>query len=345
MSEWKILIYDGNQGQFRAGLGPWENLADWKKQSLLEQDKDAPLKVQSLEEFFYGLNVQWKEVTTYEECRESISDVHILVVFKGRVDRQLLNRGINLKEIHVLGYHSAEIDKEVLENRGIRLTYYPLTNFLAVAEHTIALILSLLKRIQEADRISRQGSSWMVIPGNVQLMRELTVGVLGIGEIGYEVTRLLKPWGSRLLYHDLHHMPDLEIETGASYVSWRELFEKSDIVSIHLPLNELTKKSIGAREFDWMKPNAIFINTARGEIVDETALVAALQSGKLRGAALDVFSSEPLSTDHPLTSLPNVILTPHIAWAGPWTLVNDAKNVFTGVLKNILANTDTSRPY
>lgn len=115
MSEWKILIYDGNQGQFRAGLGPWENLADWKKQSLLEQDKDAPLKVQSLEELFYGLNVQWKEVTTYEECEESISDVNILVVFKGCVDRQLLNRSFNLEEIHVLGYHSAKIDKEELE--------------------------------------------------------------------------------------------------------------------------------------------------------------------------------------------------------------------------------------
>lgn len=335
MAQTTILIYDGNQGQFQAGLGPIDKFSDWKRESLLSEDPDAASKILSLDEIFNGLDVTWKEAASYEECTGVIQDAQILVIYRGRVDQPLLERANQLKEVHALGFFSSEIDRELLRNRGIKYYCYPITNALAVAEHTLALLLVLVKRLQEADQAVREGTSWMTIPGNVRVLQDLTIGILGTGEIGYHVARLLKPWGCRILYHDLRRMPELEEETGAQFIDRQSLFEKSDVVSVHMSLNPLSLSSISIREFDWMQPHALFINTARAEIINERALTYALQSGSIGGAALDVFAMEPLSVDHPLTRLPNVILTPHMAWAGPWTLVNDARRVFTGVTESV----------
>jgi phosphoglycerate dehydrogenase-like enzyme len=335
MSQWKIIVFDGNDGQFKAGLGPWGTMADWKKESLVQEDIDAPSKIIGLKDIFKDFNTEIVEVSTYEECLKIIDDADVLVVCKGRIDETLVKKAKNLIEVHILGNDTRQIDLDVLKAKGIKVVQYPFTNFLAVAEHTVALILTLVKRLPESDRIARGGTSWMVVPGNIPLIRNLTVGVLGIGEIGHEVIRLLQHWGCRILYHDLNKIPELQEELGASYVNWEELFINSDVITVHLPLNSHTKNSIGAKEFNLMKSESIFINTARGELVDEEALINALNSKKIKASGLDVFAEEPLSTNNPLVQIPNTILTPHVAWAGPFTLVNDAMNVFGGVAESL----------
>lgn len=335
MAAVRVVLYDGNGKQIRVGVGPWEAIREWMRPALLSQDPEAPQKIRPMEAFFAGLDVAVQEVETYEECLEAIPRADLLITCKGRVDAPLLERAERLREVHILGYRPASVDTGALEARGIRVVRWPLTNFLAVAEHTVALILGLVKRLNDCQQVLRAGSSWMTIPGNIRLLREMTVGVLGAGEIGYETARLLAPFGCRLLYHDLRPLSALERETGARYANWDDLFAQSDVVSLHLPLLPATEGCIGEREFSLMKPGALFVNTARGKLVDEAALLRALDSGRLGGAGLDVFAEEPLRPDHPLASHPKVLATPHVGWAGPWTLVNDAHTLLEGVANAI----------
>jgi phosphoglycerate dehydrogenase-like enzyme len=200
------------------------------------------------------------------------------------------------------------------------------------------MILSLVKRLKEAEQLARSRDHWMVIPGNVRLLRNMTVGILGAGEIGAEVIRLLKPFGCRVVYNDLQPDKELETETGAEYVSWEELFKASDVITLHLPYNKGTDSIVNVDEFEMMKEDAIIINTSRGGIIDEEALVKALEDKEIGGAYLDVFRQEPLPPNNPLNYLSNVLITPHIAWASPWTLVNDANTIISGVADSIRSN-------
>ena len=141
-----------------------------------------------------------------------------------------------------------------------------------------------------------------------------TVGLVGMGRIGREVARRLRPFDVQLQYYDVMPAPsDVTDSLHVRYVSWSQLLETSDIVSLHLPLMESTRGLIGAAELAQMKPDAILINTARGGLIDEAALVAALQSGRLGGAGLDAFSAEPFPAGHPLAAFDQVVLTPHFA--------------------------------
>jgi phosphoglycerate dehydrogenase-like enzyme len=184
-----------------------------------------------------------------------------------------------------------------------------------VAEHVFLLILSLYKRLLAADAALRRGEwlQWELRSGSYELAGK-TLGLLGLGRIGREVAARARAFEARVLYHDVAPAPaEVEQALNARLVPLDTLLAEADILSLHLPLTRQTRHCLGALELSQMKPTAILINTARGPLVDEAALLWALKTGRLAGAGLDVFEIEPVPVSHPLLSLPNVVLTPHIA--------------------------------
>jgi D-3-phosphoglycerate dehydrogenase len=193
--------------------------------------------------------------------------------------------------------------------RGIRVTNTPGVSAIAVAEHTLALIMAVAKQTVQVDQQVRQGR-WP--RAMVMQLRGKTLGLLGTGAIGREVAKLAKGIGMRVVAWTFHPRWDT-----AEWVSFEDVFRQSDVLSLHLRQTADTLGCIGRKHFDLMKPGAILINTARGGIVNEADLVYALQNGRIAGAGLDVFESEPLQPGSPFYSLRNVVLTPHAAGITP----------------------------
>ncbi|HXI18620.1 MAG TPA: NAD(P)-dependent oxidoreductase, partial [Chloroflexota bacterium] len=141
-----------------------------------------------------------------------------------------------------------------------------------------------------------------------------TVGIVGMGRIGQQVAQRLQGWDARLVYFDPVRLPaEREHDLGVTYLPFEELVREADAISVHVPLSDATRHLFNGHAFSRMKPSAVLVNTSRGELVDENALVAALREGRIGGAGLDVFAQEPPPADHPLFGLPNAILTPHVA--------------------------------
>jgi phosphoglycerate dehydrogenase-like enzyme len=206
----------------------------------------------------------------------------------------------------------------------------PLRGCIAVAELTMTLILALSKQLVEAHQATVSGAyrrlglkpvrtsqrvhafQWMKLP-HLREIRGATLGLVGFGEIGTEVARRARAFELDVLYFKREPLPAaLEVSLGVRAAPLDELLRAADFVSLHVPHGPDTDRLIGARELGLMKPSAYLINTCRGPVVDEAALIEALRSGAIAGAGLDVFDEEPLPFDSPLTQLPNVILTPHI---------------------------------
>ncbi len=210
------------------------------------------------------------------------------------------------------------------KKRGIAVTNTPheLLNE-AVAEHTFALMIALARRIPEADVFTRakKYSGWSPTLFMGTSLSGKTLGVIGAGRIGSSAARRgVQGFGMKLMYADTHPNPTIETELGATRVSMKKLLEISDFVSLHIPLLPATRHLISTDEFSLMKKTAFLINTARGPIVDEKALLRALKTKRIAGAALDVFECEPtidcdVTDTLELKQFPNVILTPHIASA------------------------------
>ncbi len=218
----------------------------------------------------------------------------------------------NLKIIakHGAGVDSVDIAAATL--RGIAVMVANGANADAVAEHALALMLSLSRELPRFDRDVRSGA-WRDLNQFTRDFSARTVGIVGYGQIGERTARLAQACGARVV---IHTRSAIVPPAGMAYeADLDRLLETVDIVSLHCPLTDQTRGLIGAAQFARMKPGALLINTARGPVIDETALVAALQSGKLAGAALDTFAVEPPDPANPLFALPNVIVTPHIAAA------------------------------
>jgi phosphoglycerate dehydrogenase-like enzyme len=212
-----------------------------------------------------------------------------------------------------VGYNKTDVAAAAAH--GIPVAICPAGTSIGVAEHVFLLILALYKRLREADRSMREGNfyQWELRAGSFE-MHGKTMAILGLGRIGREVAKRARAFGLRLLYTDLQRAPaGLERQIGAAFVPFEECLAQSDILSLHLPLTPATHHLISRQELRRMKSSAVLINTARGPLVDEAALVEALQSRWIAGAGLDVYETEPPPKDHPLFHLENVILTPHIA--------------------------------
>lgn len=234
-----------------------------------------------------------------------------------RVDAGLLAAAPRLRVVGRLGAGLDNVDLKAAAAAGVTVVYAPDAATVSVAEHALALLLALARRIPAADRHVRAGGWRRQAFTGVELAGR-TLGILGFGRIGREVARRARALGMEVIaWHPrLAHDDPVWRETGARPVAERELYAGAHALSIHLPLTPETRGLVDARRLGWLPRGALLVNTGRGEVVDEEALLRALRSGHLAGAALDVRRREPPPRPDPLASLPQVVLTPHVA---AWT--------------------------
>jgi len=218
-----------------------------------------------------------------------------------------------LRLLSIWGTGTDHVDLAAAAKHGVKVASTPGVSAYSVAEHALALMLAVARRIPAQDAAVRQGT-WP--RGQGIELRGKTLGIIGLGAIGRRFAELGRGIGMRVIAWTLHPDPAL----GFDLVEFDELLRSSDVVSVHPRLSKQTKGMIGPREFELMKRSAILVNTARGAIVDEPALLQALLSNQIAGAGLDVFSTEPLPPHHALTKLDNVVLTPHSAGVTPEAL-------------------------
>ena len=209
-----------------------------------------------------------------------------------------------------MGTATDHVSLEATRRLGVVVTNTPNSSTVAVAEHALALLFSLARKIPQLDLRVRIGE-WP--GGQLTQLAGKTLGIVGTGSVGIRLAHIASGIGMRILVNSLSETIRDAESSNWTEVSFSELLENSDAISVHARLTPETRMMFGASEFSKMKPTALFINTARGDLVDSGALVEALSNETIAGAALDVFNSEPLNSQSMLSQLPNVILTPHIA--------------------------------
>ena len=274
---------------------------------------------------------------SYDEAEQAalIAQADFALVGWARVSEALLANAPRLRFIEKWGIGVDRIDVDAARRRGIGLAITAGSNAGPVAEHAIMLMLAVSRRLAQADAALRQGR-WLKAE-----MRELchqlggkTVGLYGFGHIGRSVARKLSGFEARILYTDPQRADaDTERALNATRVDVAVLLAESDILSLHAPATPQTRRMLDARALAAMKPGAILINTARGELVDTAALLDALRSGHLRGAGLDAFDPEPPPDDCPLYALDQVVLTPHMGGAAFDNVEHVARHALGNIMK------------
>lgn len=260
-----------------------------------------------------NFEVVYKPEIAQNEVISEVKNVEGLIVrSRTKVTKEVLSSAPKLKIVARAGVGLDNVDVEEAKNRGIKVVNAPdsLTN--AVAEHALGLMLSVARQIAFAHHLMLSGE-W---PKSKLMGEELTgktLGIVGFGRIGRRLAQLVQPLRMRILTYDVVKPPDELLRSlQAELVGLETLLSSSDFISLHVPATPDTIKMIGEREINMMKRNAVIVNTSRGNVIDEDALISALKSKRIRGAALDVFSTEPPKSKE-LLSLDNVVLTPHIA--------------------------------
>ena len=235
------------------------------------------------------------------------------------VDAEVLNAAPRLRLIQKIGVGVNTIDLEAARRRGIAVCNLPGSNTRAVAEHTLGLILAVLRRVVTFDGLLRAGEGWDRPPELEDDLGEIagrTVGLIGYGAVPQLLAPILTAMGAEVCYANRRTVPDALGE----HLPLDDLLERADIISLHLPLLPDTRHLLNAEKLQRMRRGAILINTARGGLVDTSALIVRLRAGHLAGAGIDVFETEPVPADDPLLTLPNVVLAPHVAWLTQETL-------------------------
>ena len=243
---------------------------------------------------------------------EKVGDLDAIIVRSAtKVRKDMIDAAKNLKVIGRAGVGLDNIDVEYAKSKGIKVINTPGATSISVAELTIGLILAVMRKIAYGDRETRAGN-WPKKKCKGIEMYGKTLGIIGIGRIGREVAKRAKAFGMNVVYYDVYRPgEDVEKELGVEYRDLDTLISESDVITLHVPLLPETRHMINRERIEKMKDGAIIINAARGGIVDEEALYNALKSGKLYGAALDVYENEPLK-DSKLFELDNIVFTPHI---------------------------------
>ncbi len=272
---------------------------------------------------------------TKEEIIRGVKDANALIsLLTDKIDREVIDSAPELKVIgnYAVGYNN--IDVEYTKKKGIVVVNTPGVLTDATADLTFALLLSAARRVVEGDKFMREGKfkGWapMLLLGKD--IWGATIGIIGAGRIGQAVAQRAKGFHMKILYYSRRRKIDFERETDAKFVSLETLLKEADFITIHTPLTKETYHLLGEREFRMMKEGAILINTSRGEVVDENAMLKALKSGKLFAAGLDVFHGEP-HVNPELFELTNVVLTPHIGSATETTRRKMAMMVCSDVLR------------
>jgi phosphoglycerate dehydrogenase-like enzyme len=259
-----------------------------------------------------------EEVETEAFARD-IAEADVLLHVLEPVTAAVIAAAPRLKLIQKIGVGVNTIDLAAATARGIAVANMPGINAQAVAEFTLGLMLAILRRVSFLDAQTKMGHGWTAAPETFDHVGEIsgrTIGFMGFGQIARRVAPAIEALGGRVAYANRTIVEDGRYQ----HVRPEALLAESDVVSLHLPLTQETTRILDGHAFSRMKRGSVLINTARGGLVDEDALVEALRSGHLAGAALDVLASEPPRSAHPLLTLPNVIVTPHIAWLTPETL-------------------------
>ena len=234
------------------------------------------------------------------------------------IDAAFLRKAPKLRLIQKIGVGVNTIDRRTAAAQGITVCNLPGSNAPAVAEHTLALMLATLRQLPQLDAAMRRGQGWTLTPALEDGLGELSgrrVGLVGWGATAQRLAPVLHALGAQVAFcaQRTHAAPYAQR-------SFEDLLAESDVLSLHVPLTEATTRLLDAKALARLPAGAIVINTARGGLIDESALLAALGSGVLAGAGLDVFDQEPLPKDHPFLTLPQVVLTPHSAWLTQETL-------------------------
>jgi len=282
--------------------------------------------------------VGWHLVTlegeTQEGWRAQLRDADFVIVADWAITAEELDAAPKLRMVQHQGVGHERIDKDALKARGIPLALCPAGTTVSVAEHTILLILAVYKRLVVADAKLREGVwlQWGLRSVSFELTGK-TLGLLGFGRIGQAVARRAYAFDARILYHDpyLHQAPPEAAAWDATAVSFADLLRQSDILSLHVPATDQTRRCMSTPQFEQMKRSAILINTARGTIVDEPALIKALETKTIAGAGLDVFEQEPVKPENPLLKMDNVVLTPHISAGTVDALRQKMQSVFANL--------------
>jgi len=253
-------------------------------------------------------------ITKEELVKRIVGKDYLITPLSTQVDKDVIDADPNLKIIANYGAGFNNIDAAYARQKGIPVTNTPEVSTVSTAEVTTGLMITLAHRMVEGDKLMRtkgfDGWSPLFFLGHE--LSGKTLGIVGMGQIGQAVAKRMKAFDMNIIYSQRTRLdPEVEAKFGAKFVSLEELIKTSDVLSLHCPLNDQTHHMIGAPEFKQMKSSAYLINAARGPVIDEAALLEALKTGELAGAALDVYEAEP-NVDDGFKALDNVILTPHV---------------------------------
>ena len=276
--------------------------------------------VEQFDGFFAEHGIEYVKVDVEERCEEAdllpiISDFDGVICGDDRFTEKVLDAAQKLKVISKWGTGIDSIDSDAATLRGVRVCRTPDAFTHPVADSVMGYILNFVRRLAEMDQYMKSGK-WEKIPGRA--LNECTLGIIGVGRIGKAIAGRAGSFGLTLLGNDTELIsPEFLEETGMEMVDKLDLCGRSDIVTINCDLNKSSYHCMGPAEFDRMKETAFFLNLARGPVMDENALVKALESHSIAGAALDVFELEPLPKESPLRSMDNVMLAPHNSNSSP----------------------------
>ena len=250
-----------------------------------------------------------------DEQKTLVNDADFLMVYGAPLHDEVLRASENARLVQLLAAGYDRMNVGLMASLEVPCANNGGANSIAVADHAVLLMLALYKQLIHTDPSTRGGQWNAPITGtNTFEMADKLVGVLGLGNIGRRVARRVQGFEARVQYSDVYPItPEEERELDVTRVSLDELFRTSDILTCHTPLTPQTRHIVNRERLALMKPTAVLINTSRGPVVDEVALIEALQEGRIAGAGLDVFEQEPVDPDNPLLKMDNVVATPHMA--------------------------------
>ena len=308
-----------------------------KKKVLISAPYFQPV-VENYKSIFNSHNIELIIPKVNERLEEDdllnlIEDIEGVICGDDRFTEDVLHRAKNLKVISKWGTGIDSIDKEVCNRLGIKVFNTPNAFTEPVADSVLAFILCFARNVSWSDNDIKKGI-WDKIPGTS--LNESKLGIIGVGNVGKAVAKRAKSFGMEIFGNDLVEMPDNFIrESGIKMVAKNDLLSMADFISINCDLNSSSFHMIGENEFSIMKSSSVIINTARGPIIKESALIKALSNKQINGAALDVFEDEPIRKDNPLINMDNVILSPHNSNSSPkaWERVhlNTINNLIEGL--------------
>ena len=257
--------------------------------------------------------------TPYEQIAERIGDAELVILNKCRMDEGVLARCPNLRWVGIIATGTDNLDLAACRRHGVSVANVPGYSTYSVAQMAFSLLLAVCQCPERQDRALRAGYWQLGVPAEYGILPQVelygrTFGVCGYGSIGRQAARIARAFGMRVLVYTRTVRPEYAAD-GVTFTDLDALLAGSDVVSLHCPATPATRGLIGAEALATMKPGAVLLNTARGALVDEGAVAAALASGHLGWYAADAFAAEPLPADSPLRAAPRTLFTPHVAWA------------------------------